>query len=128
MRELANAHLILAQINVVMIANYDNERARYWISQNKINFPFYQDLDMSVYDAFGFDKSVKHSWEATFWHFRAVVRGGTIQRPEKGDDNSQSGGDVIVNKEAKIEYLFKGKKANSRPTVMELRNLLSKLV
>ena len=128
MKELAGEQPILALINVAIVANYDNEKAKYWISQNKTNFPFYQDLDMSVYDTFGLDKSVKYSWETAWWHFKAVARGGTILFPNRGDDNSQSGGDVIVNKEGKIEYLFKGKKGNSRPTVKELRNLLKSLI
>ena len=125
MRDTASSHHLVDKLSIVLVANYDSNKARDWIQENRTNLPFYLDGDLSVYNAFGLNNSVKLTWESSLWHLKmAITTGHSITIPQKDDDQKRAGGDVIVDKEGKVVYMFKGLQAHQRPTVKELTEFL----
>ncbi len=91
-----------------------------------LGVPIFCDPEKAWYTAMGFGRG---GWKAfispTFWRrlFLAIGRGRTIRRPK--EDTGQLGGDVVVDAEHRLRWIFRSRYPADRPSLAEIRSQLT---
>jgi peroxiredoxin len=79
------------------------------------------DEERTSYRAYGFGRgSVRRVWGLRTWlaYARLLRAGRRFQRPT--EDTLQLGGDVVVDRDGRVSYLFRSSDPDDRPSVDEL--------
>ena len=87
-----------------------------------MNFPMVLDENSVVYRALGFPDSSYKSWHVwtLWWYFKKWYEGHSIRKIQSGEEVTQLGGDVVVDKQGRIVYLYRCQRPDDRPTVDQL--------
>lgn len=85
-------------------------------------FAYYGDPERRAYDAFGFERaSTARVWlDPRVWsrYARLLARGARLERP--GQDTLQLGGDVLVDAAGVVEWVYRSRGPEDRPSVAAL--------
>ncbi len=98
--------------------------------ENEIQCPFniYCDRDHRLYRHFGFPANAyARVWNIQTLDYYVEQKLSGKQLPtklDKNDDPNQMGGDVIINKESQVIWVYKSKSPTDRPSVKQLRCVL----
>jgi peroxiredoxin len=109
---------------ILLIGFEPADRARAWMREGKITFPFLIDPDRAVYRAYGLKRSVLRSWHPRnlWFYFRRILRGESIPRFEA--DPNQMGGDFVIDPNKVVRLAYYSKDATDRPSVEQLLSIL----
>lgn len=105
---------------VFVVGFESEERARHWLKDKGVSFPFLIDESRKVYAAYELERSLCRSLHpGNLWlHFKAFLRG---YRPRMiKADPTQLGGDVIIDKTGVIRLAYYSKDPTDRPSVERL--------
>lgn len=111
--------LVVTFAQPTMLALYERDQA--------LPFPLVADPSLTAYQAFGLERT---SWRAMFrgrvvWrYFRLMLRGWAPQRPNKGSDVLQLGGDFVLDEQRRLVYAHRSAEPTDRPPVAELLGAL----
>ena len=102
---------------VLVIGFESEERARAWIRQVQLEFPFLVDNDRDVYRAYGLERSVVRSWHPRilWFYFKRLLRGKGI--PVFRADPTQLGGDILIDRMGRIRLAYAGGDVMDRPSI-----------
>lgn len=112
---------------ILLIGFEPADRARVWMRDAKLTFPFLIDPDRAVYRAYGLKRSILRSWHPRnlWFYFRRVLRGEPIPRI-KADPN-QMGGDFVIARNGVVRLAYYSKDATDRPSVEKLLSIVSSI-
>jgi hypothetical protein len=94
-----------------------------YLREHSLPFPIVSDPSRIAYHAFDLERA---SWlamlrpGAAIRFLRLLGRGCRLQRPRKGDDLLQMGGDFVLDVRRRLVYAHRGAEPTDRPTVEEL--------
>ena len=119
---------------MVLVSFFEDETAKQWIQNVDTNFPMYIDPELDLYDIFGFYKTVNVKAQTIFKLVKVAVETRSIplltrEIPLVGgrDISGQLGGNLIVDMEGKIVYLYRSARPDDRPPVRDIVNVLPTL-
>lgn len=112
---------------MVLVSFFEDETAKQWIQNVDTNFPMYIDPELDLYDIFGFSKTVNVKAQTIFKLVKVAVKTRSIplltrEIPLVGgrDISGQLGGNLIVDMEGKIVYLYRSARPDDRPAIAEI--------
>jgi len=96
----------------------------------KLPFPITADPEQLAYRDYDLGKG--STWQV--WHPKTVLKylgyaasGKKIERPEKGEDLNQLGGDFVIDAQGILRYAFRSQRPDHRPPINELTTALAKI-
>ena len=106
--------------NILIIGFEKEQRARDWIRRAQVTYPFLLDLDRAVYRAYGVERSILRAWHprVLWFYFKRFLRGKGV--PIIRADPTQLGGDILIDREGSIRFIYPSKDPMDRPSVGEL--------
>lgn len=114
LEEFGNAEVVVVCFSAPeFVAGYQRERLH--------PMTVLVDEDRTSYRAYGFGRgSVRRVWGLRTWraYARLLRAGRRFQRPT--EDTLQLGGDVVVDRDGRISYVFRSSDPDDRPPVDEL--------
>ena len=114
----------------VLVVSFDTvERLAGYRSRLQLSFPVAVDPERVAYHAYGLTRgSFFQIWHPkTLWRYVVLKRKGReIQRPIKGDDISQLGGDFVVNARGEVSFAHYCSRPDDRPTIAAIVDTLSR--
>lgn len=79
------------------------------------------DTERNIYSAFGLNRSVYKVWSVSAMLFYAekMAQGVPLPKPYENvhDDTQQMGGDFILGKEGKVEFVYCSQQSWDRPSI-----------
>lgn len=86
------------------------------------------DRDRKIYNAYGLERSFwrSHSLKTIWVYFKAWLSGKETHSSH-GDDTSQLGGDIIIDKNGLLQFIYPSHDPTDRPQVDEILDALKKL-
>lgn len=114
-------------VQVLIIGFEPERRARAWLRQAGVNFPFLLDMDRTVYRAYELERSLWRSWHPRnlWFYFKRMLRGASI--PRFRADPTQMGGDFLIDESGTIRLAYYGEDATDRPAVDRLLEILGRM-
>jgi hypothetical protein len=94
-----------------------------YVRQHPLPFPIVSDPSRIAYHAFGLERT---RWRAmmrpgvVMRFLRILGRGWRLERPRKGDDLLQMGGDFVLDARRRLVFVHRGGDPTDRPPVEEL--------
>ncbi|XP_042218984.1 uncharacterized protein LOC121864128 isoform X1 [Homarus americanus] len=115
------SELAAAGCHVVVVTFGVMSGAERWRLETACPFPYYTDPSHALYQLLGLKRSVASVWNtATLSYYGAQIAKG-IPLPESytdiEDDPHQMGGDFILDKQSKLQFVYRSKVPNDRPSV-----------
>lgn len=112
----------------VLVIGFEPERrARGWLGQTGISFPFLLDTHQEVYQAYELERSLLRSWSPrNLWSYVVAFFKGREVHALSGDPN-QLGGDFIVDQDRKLAMTYYSKDPTYRPAMDELLEALDRI-
>ena len=110
----------------VFIIGFEPERrARGWLEQSEVTFPFLIDEGREVYEAYELERSVWRSYHPrNLWSYaKALLRGEGL--PEIRADPTQLGGDFVIGRDQRLHLAYYSRDATDRPAVSTLLEVLA---
>jgi len=105
----------------VFVIGFEPERrARGWLEQAGVTFPFLLDEERDVYAAFKLERSIWRSYHPrNLWSYaKALLRGEGL--PEIRADPTQLGGDFVAGRDRRLRLAYYSRDATDRPPVSTL--------
>ena len=112
------------QTNIVAISFGTPDWAQAWLKAVAAPFPLWLDRERRAYHAYGLEKSVIRSWGLNNlqYYIRALLAGQKLQG-YRGDLN-QLGGNIIVDAQGIVRFIYPSRDPTDRPTIKMLLQLL----
>lgn len=110
----------------VFIIGFEPERrARGWLEQAEVSFPFLIDEGREVYEAYELERSIWRSYHPrNLWSYaKAFLRGEGL--PEVRADPTQLGGDFVIGRDQRLHLAYYSRDATDRPAVSTLIGALA---
>ncbi|MFQ5942977.1 MAG: AhpC/TSA family protein [Anaerolineales bacterium] len=106
--------------NILVVGFEKEERAPDWMRRAQVKFPFLIDVDRAVYRAYGVERSILQSWNPRilWFYFKRLLRGKGV--PIFRADPTQLGGDILIDREGRIRWIYPSNDAMDRPSVDQL--------
>ena len=113
----------------VLVVSFDTvEQLEGYRTRLKLTFPVAADPERVAYEAYGLTQgSLLHIWHPkTLWRYVVLrLKGRKLQRPKKGDDLSQLGGDFVVNARGEVVFAHYSSRPDDRPEVAAIMDAVS---
>ena len=113
----------------VLVVAFDTvEQLEGYRSRLKLTFPVAADPERVAYEAYGLTQgSLLHIWHPkTLWRYVVLrLKGRKLQRPKKGDDLTQLGGDFVVNARGEVIFAHYSSRPDDRPEVAAIMDAVS---
>lgn len=113
------------RVQVLVIGFEPERRARGWLREAGVGFPFLLDQDRSVYRAYELERSFWRSWHPRnlWFYFKRFLKGESIPRFQA--DPAQMGGDFLIDQEGRIRLAYYSEDATDRPSVDQVVRILT---
>ncbi len=104
------------------------DSVRKWKNETQCPFDIYCDCNRCLYRHFGFPANAyARVWNIQTLDYYVEQKLSGKQLPtklDKNDDPNQMGGDVIINREGRVIWVYKSKSPTDRPSVKQLQCIL----
>jgi hypothetical protein len=116
----------LDQYHIIIISFTSSiDSARKWKNETQCPFNIYLDAERRLYRHFGFPANAyARVWNIETLDYYVEQKLNGIQLPTKldeKDDPNQMGGDVIVNQNGQVIWVYKSKSPTDRPNIQQLQ-------
>ncbi len=113
----------------MMVASGNREGGLRWFKEYGSSLPLLLDQDLRLYQGVGLRRLVGVAWNLkVFVGYAEAVVGGRVDRlawPE--DDVTVLGGDVMLDSNGEVVYVYRSKEQYDRPEVSDLLNALGQI-
>lgn len=113
--------LAAAGCNVVVLTFGEMSGARRWLEETHCLFPYFTEPTLSMYQKLGLKRSIVSVWNpaALGFYGAQMAKGTPLPKAyaDIEDDPHQMGGDFIVDRHAKLEFIYHSKVPSDRPSV-----------
>ncbi|KAI6652685.1 Thioredoxin-like protein AAED1 [Oopsacas minuta] len=114
-RELENTPAILDQLNVVIVSNFEKDAIKEWKQKVNTTLPMYMDPELDLYKIMGFSETANTKAKTFFKAIILSMKTRSIPQRSGRDTPGHLGGNMIVDKEGKVTYLYRSESPDDRP-------------
>jgi alkyl hydroperoxide reductase subunit AhpC len=112
---------------VLVISFDDSFFAQQWLAETDECFQLLVDPEREVYQAYGLQKSLWHSWNVkTVVRYVQLMRDGQPWRGIQGD-STQLGGDFLIDAQGVLRLAYRSQDPTDRPSITTLLDTLRQL-
>lgn len=113
---------------MVVVTFGEMSGAEQWLLETKCPFPYYREPSRALYQALGLKRSVESVWSTTTlsYYGAQMAKGTPLPKGYKDvkDDLHQMGGDFILDKHSTLQFVYRSKTPNDRPSVDQILAVL----
>ena len=114
------AELDAQAARVVLVTFGVKEGAKLWLQETNCPYDMLCDPDRKLYKAFSLKRLLSKVWHTTalMYYAEQKASGRALLQPYKDieDDPHQMGGDFVINKEGKLNLIYRSKTPPDRPS------------
>ncbi|NDJ54013.1 MAG: hypothetical protein GYB68_13150 [Chloroflexi bacterium] len=101
--------------------------AQRWVGGMNVPFTMLIDHQRDLYGAFALNHSIANTWNLrTIWYYTKAFFAGRRIPLIKGDPH-QMGGDVVVDRDGVVRYIYRSQEPTDRPEIDTLLGVLAGL-
>ena len=108
---------------VVVVTFDDPTSALQWLHETECQYSIVCDTERKLYRHFGFRGcAVRETWSVRtqIWYAEARLAGRKLTPIRAGDDLHQMGGDVVVDAQSGVRWVYRSSTPDDRPSVEQL--------